>query len=155
MESERIGEGYAHGCSPLSVKARIVLQISREDLDCLIGLARAGWPLEVCGLLAGRGSRVEKIYPIANRLNSRSEFELAPRPFVAAVFDLEARGFELQAIYHSHPDGPAAPSPTDIIRAAYPETFQVIVSLADPARPSVAAYRLADGQVEAIALEVV
>lgn len=132
-----------------------MLQITREDLDRLVALARDGWPLEVCGLLAGRNSRVEQIYPIANQLNSRHEFELAPRPFVAAVFDLESRGLELQAIYHSHPDGPAAPSSTDISRAAYPETLQVIVSLADPARPSVAAYRIADGHVEGIALDVV
>lgn len=131
------------------------LRLTRADHDRLVALAAAGLPLEVCGLLAGRDGRVVQIYPVANQLASRHAFELAPGPFVAAIFDLEARGLELLAIYHSHPDGPSAPSVTDVARAAYPEALQVIISLADRARPSVAAFRVADGRVEPVALEMV
>ena len=39
---------------------------------------------------------------------------------------MEELGFELLAIYHSHPNGPDHPSPTDLAEHAYPETAALI-----------------------------
>jgi len=65
------------------------------------------------------------------------------------------------AIVHSHVRSPARPSPTDVGLAFYPDALYVLVSLAeDQADPvtgaeCVRAWRIVDGQVFELALEVV
>lgn len=88
----------------------------------------ARWaPEEACGLLAGKTlGQVEKVFPVANRLHSPSRFEMDPREQLRAFIDIEAAGLELCAIYHSHPLGPAAPSPTDLTEFAYPGVVYLI-----------------------------
>jgi len=66
---------------------------------------------------------------------------------------MEAEGLELIAIYHSHPDGPARPSATDVANAYYPDTVQLIISLADRARPSVRTFTIIDGVVAEVEWE--
>ena len=131
------------------------LVIKRTDYLAMLAQLQDVYPLEGCGLLAGRGGRVERIYPVDNALRSPTEFEMDPGQQVQAMFDLEEAGWEMVAIYHSHPYGPPEPSTTDVARAFYPEVLQVIVSLADRERPSVRAFAIAGGQVEEVLLEIV
>jgi proteasome lid subunit RPN8/RPN11 len=112
-------------------------------------------PLEGCGLLGGKNGRIHTHYPIANRLNSPTAFEMEPQQLVTAVLNLESQGMALLAIYHSHPYGPAAPSPTDVARANYPEAVQLIVSFADPAHPQSAGFLIRNGRVKPISLKIV
>lgn len=89
-------------------------------------------PQEGCGLLAGVGGRVTAVYPIPNKLASPVAFEMEPAAQVEAMLAMERQGWDLLAIYHSHPTSPAYPSPTDIAYAVnYPETGLLIVSLLD------------------------
>ena len=53
----------------------------------------------------------------------------------------------------SHPDGPARPSATDVANAYYPNAVQLIISLADRARPSVRAFTIVDGTVAEVGWE--
>ncbi|MGH2538809.1 MAG: Mov34/MPN/PAD-1 family protein [Candidatus Promineifilaceae bacterium] len=131
-----------------------MLRISRGDYEAMLGQLLAARPLEGCGLLAGSAGRVRRVYPVANRLASPVAYELAPAQLVAAMFDLEDRGWELLAIYHSHPAGPETPSPADVAQAAYPEALLVVVSLADPGRPVARAFRVGDRQAEEVALRI-
>jgi proteasome lid subunit RPN8/RPN11 len=39
---------------------------------------------------------------------------------------METLGFELLAIYHSHPKGPESPSETDLAEFAYPGVYTII-----------------------------
>lgn len=87
---------------------------------------RARTPLEACGLLAGKGNRIEKVYPTANVLASAVRFQMAPEEQLKAFLDIEARQLELLAIYHSHPGGPPQPSPTDLVEFAYPGVLYLI-----------------------------
>ena len=123
-------------------------------------LAHVGgvWPEEGCGLVGGRrsgaGSRAVRLYPVENIHHSPVAFEMDPLQQIRAMLAMEAEGLELIAIYHSHPDGPARPSPTDVANAWYPDAVQLIISLVDRARPGVRAFTIIDGLVTEIALVV-
>lgn len=85
-------------------------------------------PEEACGLVAGLNRRSEKIYVITNIEHSPFRFRMAPEEQLNAFNDIESHDLELLAIYHSHPNGPVGPSPTDINEFAYPETLYLIWS---------------------------
>lgn len=132
-----------------------MLQISQAHLETMLAQLQTAYPLEACGLLAGQEGEVQKLYPVENRLASAYAYEMDPSQQLAAMIDLEERGWELLAIYHSHPHGPETPSATDIARSFYPEAAQVIVSLQDRRRPSVRAFRIAGDRVTEIPIRVV
>ena len=85
-------------------------------------------PEEACGLVAGKQSKSVRVYPIENQLHSATKFRMEPHAQVQALLELEQQGWELLAIYHSHPDGPVEPSPTDLAEASYPEAVALIWS---------------------------
>ena len=55
----------------------------------------------------------------------------------------------LLGIYHSHPNGPAIPSETDIAQAYYPEIAQFIISLKQ-SEPVVGAFLIENGRFQSI-----
>ena len=85
-------------------------------------------PIEACGLLAGLKGEVKQVYPIRNVMQSPARFKMDAQEQLKAFVDLETRGLELLAIYHSHPKGPTAPSETDIREFAYPGVAYLIWS---------------------------
>jgi [CysO sulfur-carrier protein]-S-L-cysteine hydrolase len=125
-----------------------MLAIARQEYRQLVAQAQAAFPIEACGLLAGENGRVRRLYPITNVLHSPSAYLMDARQQVEAMLQMEAHGWELLAIYHSHPHGPAEPSATDIAQAYYPDALYLILSLAEQARPLLRAFRIGDGQVE-------
>jgi [CysO sulfur-carrier protein]-S-L-cysteine hydrolase len=82
-------------------------------------------PLEACGLLAGMNGWVEMRIGMHNADRSPLRFHMEPREQWRAFQKIESAGLELLGIYHSHPNGPDRPSPTDITEAMYP-VVQVI-----------------------------
>ena len=80
-------------------------------------------------------------------------FEMEPLQQIKAMLAMEAEGLELIAIYPSHPSGPARPSITDVANAYYPDAVQLIISLANRARPGVRAFTIIDGVVAEVAWE--
>lgn len=131
------------------------INLTQAQYDSLVRQAQSDYPLETCGLLAGEGNRVRQLYPIDNIRQSPVEYEMDPVGQLTAMLDLEERGWELIAIYHSHPHGPQVPSITDIKQAYYPDAAYVIVSLADRRQPRVRAFRIVSGDVNEISLQVV
>ncbi|MBK9925688.1 MAG: M67 family metallopeptidase [Anaerolineales bacterium] len=87
-------------------------------------------PLEACGILAGKNGRVEKIIFVQNQAQSRKRFVMDPYEQLQAFDWIESNDLELLGIFHSHPTGPEAVSPTDIAEAAY-EVVHVICSRTD------------------------
>lgn len=51
-----------------------------------------------------------------------------PKEQIDAMIQIQDRGLELIAIYHSHPAGPAALSSTDLAEITFPEAVQLIIS---------------------------
>ena len=119
------------------------LRFSRAQLEQMIAQARADAPLETCGLLAGRDGRVTRVLPVPNILRSRVAYRMDGPEFLDAM---AACDFEPLAIYHSHPQGPPVPSPTDVAESYYPDSIYVIISLAQEP-PSVRAFRIVSGVV--------
>ena len=85
-------------------------------------------PEEACGLVAGTGNRAAQVFPITNQLHSPTRYRMEPKEQLAAFNEMDAEGWELLAIYHSHPYGPARPSVTDVDEAYYPDSFYLIWS---------------------------
>jgi proteasome lid subunit RPN8/RPN11 len=100
----------------------------------LIALASAGYPHETCGLLLGRpragGAHVVRIVVARNveSLRAHDRYVLDPASFLAADRQARAEGLEIIGIWHTHPDHPARPSPTDLA-AAWDGYSYVIVSV--------------------------
>ena len=90
-----------------------------------------------------------------NTLASSTAYEMDPGQLVNALRELRHTGEELVAIYHSHPHGPAHPSRADIERAYYPEAAYLIVSLAEPERPRITAFRIFEGEAGEIEVHVI
>ena len=131
-----------------------MITIPEEILQGVIAHAQDGFPLEVCGILGGKGSCVTSHYPMTNTDARTEHYTMEPREQFAVVKRLRGRGEEMLAIYHSHPESPARPSEEDIRLALTPGVCHLIVSLSDRDQPVAKAFRIADGVVEQVALHI-
>ncbi|MGD2079732.1 MAG: M67 family metallopeptidase [Nitrospirota bacterium] len=98
------------------------ITIPREFVEEMTRHSLEVFPKEACGLLAGRGGEVTKLYRLRNADDSEITYALDPREQLSAVKEMEGEGLELLAIYHSHTGSPASPSATDVARAFFPGT---------------------------------
>lgn len=127
------------------------IRVRAELLEQMVAHAGAVAPLEACGLLGGLPGCALAVYPIANVAQSAVRYTADPQGLVEAFLDIEARGWEIVGIYHSHPGGPATPSSTDVAEAYYPDAVYIIISLVRQP-PSLRGFRIRAGQVNEVAL---
>jgi [CysO sulfur-carrier protein]-S-L-cysteine hydrolase len=125
-----------------------MLKIPQHIYDDILAHAEQGFPLEVCGILGGRGDTVSAIYRMTNTDQSNEHFMMDPREQFAVVKDLRAEGLEMTAVYHSHPESPARPSEEDIRLALTPGVSHVIISLAAAGHPVARSFKISAGSVE-------
>ncbi|HEY2379719.1 MAG TPA: M67 family metallopeptidase [Terriglobia bacterium] len=123
-------------------------------LEQLIQHAKVAYPVEGCGLLAGRDV-AGRFIAMRNVSGSSAEYEMDPAELIHVLRELRNSGEQLLAIYHSHPHGPAGLSDKDVEQAYYPEAAQVVVSLADPEHPQAMAFRITGGAIRQIELHVI
>jgi proteasome lid subunit RPN8/RPN11 len=109
-------------------------------------------PEEACGLLAGVDGAVIDVIPVENQAHSPVRFRMEPAAQLRAFEHLEAQGWQLLAVFHSHPAGPAHPSPTDIAEAAY-DVIHVIWSPGEGGWQA-RAFLIRSGLVSAVKLNV-
>ncbi|MEZ4594001.1 MAG: M67 family metallopeptidase [Chloroflexota bacterium] len=130
--------------------------MTRPFLNQIINHLQTCYPEEGCGLVAGDElGRVTAVYPIENSRHSPTAYRMNPQQQIQAMLDLEANGWQLLAIYHSHPHGPETPSSTDIQQATYPEALSIIVSLADLTEPTVRIFQITGPTVTEKKMKVV
>lgn len=130
-----------------------------EHLAAMVAHVRQAWPEEGCGLMGGPPGRVERVYLLENVLHSRVEYRLDPAEQVRVMLEIDAAGWELCGIFHSHPAGPPGPSATDVARAFYPEAVYVILAPNDgqaevPAAWQARSFRIAPSGVHSVPLIV-
>src|SRR5712692_9099070 len=111
------------------------MKLSREQLDELIAHAHEGAPEECCGMIGGRDGEATTVYRARNAEASPLRYNLDPSDQFRIMREMEERGEDLLAIYHSHTSSPAYPSQTDINLATYPDAYYAIISLADGEEP--------------------
>jgi proteasome lid subunit RPN8/RPN11 len=96
--------------------------------------AARSYPYECCGALLGEatssGKRITEIIPMENARseNRETRFLVGDDDYRRAEQEADRRGLTLLGFYHSHPDHPAAPSPTDLAQA-FPWFSYVILSV--------------------------
>lgn len=131
------------------------MRIARSLLDEIVAHAREDVPNECCGMVSGRDGEATRVYPARNAEASPFRYTIHPQDQFRITMEIEDRGEDIAAIYHSHTKSPAEPSQTDINLAEnWPEPLYVICSLADPDEPQVRAFEIRDGGVREVGLDV-
>ncbi|OGW82720.1 MAG: hypothetical protein A2987_03595 [Omnitrophica bacterium RIFCSPLOWO2_01_FULL_45_10] len=131
-----------------------MLILKKEFFERIAAHGKREFPNEACGLLAGRDSRVERVYEMTNADKSRATFLMDPAEQLKALKEIRGLNLEMLGIYHSHVASQAYPSSHDVAMAYYPDVSYVIVSLKDN-NPSMRAFRIAEGKITEEELKIV
>lgn len=108
------------------------LFMAREVMQALQDHAAQAAPEEACGILLGRGGRIERAQPAGNvHPTPRTHFEIDPQALVDAHRAARSGGPQVLGYYHSHPAGRAEPSATDQAMAAGDGSVWAIVAAGD------------------------
>jgi [CysO sulfur-carrier protein]-S-L-cysteine hydrolase len=129
------------------------MRVPRQIYEELLTHAREDAPNECCGLIGGSDGVAKTVYRARNAEASPLRYNLDPQDQFRIMTEMDEKGEELSAIYHSHTASPAYPSQTDINLAAYPDALYLIVSLA-PGEKELRGYRIEDGEVTEVDLAV-
>ena len=129
------------------------MRIPRAIYDELLEHARAEAPNECCGMVGGSDGAATTLYRASNAEGSPLRYNLDPQDQFRIMREMEERGEDLSAIYHSHTRSPAYPSQTDINLAAYPDAVYLIASLAQGEAP-LRGFWIRDGEVADAELEL-
>jgi proteasome lid subunit RPN8/RPN11 len=129
------------------------MRISKPIYEELLGHARDDVPNECCGLIGGENGVPTTVYRARNAEASPLRYNLDPQDQFRIMTEMDEKGEELSAIYHSHTASPAYPSQTDINLAAYPDALYLIVSLAEGEK-DLRGYKIVDGVVDEVELQV-
>lgn len=126
--------------------------LSGELFDQLIAHARDDAPNECCGMIAARDGRFTAHFRARNEFESPMRFQIDSGDQIRITNEIEARGDEIGAIFHSHPNSEARPSQTDVNLARWwPGVLWVICSLAED-EPVVRAFAIDGSEVEEVDL---
>ncbi len=124
-------------------------------LDLIVEHAQRDAPNECCGLVATRDGRAASVLEAENTAASPFRFEVDGMELYREMTAIEGRGEELGAIYHSHTRSAPYPSQTDVnFAAGWPGVEWLIVGLAGAGEPEVRSYRIDDGRIEEVPVEV-
>lgn len=126
--------------------ARTALSFPAQAFAEMIAHAYAGYPLEACGLLVGRGSAVQRFVACTNEVASARIYSIPGKELLRAERAAEDDGLEVIGVFHSHTHSEPYPSPTDVAQAPDPGWHYVIVSLKREA-PETRSYRIVDGVI--------
>jgi len=83
-------------------------------------------PEEACGFVVGKGYHAKLIIPVTNTLHDAYRFRMDPQEQLKAFLLVEEKGWEILAVYHSHPQGISSPSATDYNELTFPGIIYLI-----------------------------
>jgi proteasome lid subunit RPN8/RPN11 len=83
-------------------------------------------PEEACGFVVGEGYHSRMVIPVTNILHNAYRFRMDPEEELKVFILVEERGWEILAVYHSHPHGINHPSATDYDELTFPGIIYLI-----------------------------
>jgi proteasome lid subunit RPN8/RPN11 len=116
------------------------VNLPKDVADEMIEHCLAGRPNEACGMLAANGSRIVKVFRMANASASPVRYSLDPKEQLAVYNTIDRKGWDLGGVFHSHTHTEAYPSPTDVRLASEDVPYLIVSLAAEP--PSVRAFRI-------------
>jgi proteasome lid subunit RPN8/RPN11 len=131
------------------------MRIPRHIVDEIVAHSRQDAPNECCGMIGGRDGEATSLYRARNADESPLRYTVHPQDQFRIMEEIDERGEELTAIYHSHTGSAAYPSQTDInLAEGWPDPLYLICSVADPGSPELRAFAIREGRVEEANLDV-
>ena len=113
----------------------------------MIAHAAEASPREACGLIVYDGAgRPVRLYRTTNVHPDPDRFELDPVEHFGVVREADEHGWWIGAVYHSHPQGPARPSATDLAAGIDPAWISFVIGRNRTAKWVIRAYSMRDGQ---------
>lgn len=107
----------------------MVLCISRQQYEQLLKWASDAGQRECCGLILGRGNRVEELVLCDNvAAQPARHFEIDPVTLIIAEKAARTGGLAILGYFHSHPNGLAQPSATDADMAAADGRYWIVLT---------------------------
>lgn len=132
---------------------KINRMIIPESIWCeIIEHAKIEYPVEACGIIAGKGWRAEKFYPMKNIDNSGEHFMMEPAEQFKVIKDIRNNSLGMIGICHSHPNSPPRPSDEDIRLALTPGVVYLIVSLMNFESPDLRGFIIESSNVSEVQL---
>ena len=134
-----------------------MLKIKQSDYNRMIHHLKTEYPNEGCGILAGKGGEVARVFTMTNADQSPSSFGVDPKELLMVSKEIRQTGLEVMAVFHSHVATQAYPSRRDCEAAAvtYPDASYVVVSLAQFDRPLARSFKIHGDMVQEEELSVV
>jgi proteasome lid subunit RPN8/RPN11 len=130
------------------------MRLPRQYVDEMISHALEDAPNECCGIIAGKDAVATKLFRAANSEACPYRYNVDPNDLFRIFRECEANAWDFLAIYHSHTASEAYPSATDVRLAKnWPDAYYILVSLKEPQKPVVRAFRIEDGTVTEDAIE--
>lgn len=115
--------------------SHLTLHITRIGYEALRQYAENAYPDECCGVLIGKiiasERHVHAIVPCHNTriTDADKRYEIDPAELVRMQREARESSMEIVGFYHSHPDHPAEPSPSDLEHAHWIGSSYVITSV--------------------------
>ena len=124
------------------------VRLSPAQLQAIERAAEAAYPEEACGLLVGRSepggacrvSTVEASANVAEPPRTR-RFEVDPKLRLRLERELRESPDSVVGVYHSHPNGSAEPSETDVSMIFEPDMVWLITAVTDGQAGATKAYK--------------
>jgi proteasome lid subunit RPN8/RPN11 len=120
----------------------------------IISHARQEAPRECCGVIVGPPGQPTELHRLTNTYTGVDFYEIEAAELFRVYSDADARGWDIEVIYHSHPVSAAYPSPRDVEYAAWPDPVYIICSLERPHAPVIRAFRIVDGAISEVDLRL-
>lgn len=144
----------------------MALRIPRAIYDAVRAHGEETYPDECCGALLGRAAGDGWEIAAAVRAKNASgtgahrRYEIAPAELVRIIREARRRGLEVAGFYHSHPDGRAQWSESDLAEAHWIGASYVICGVEQGKATETCSFLLAgsteeDKRFEAQAIELV
>jgi [CysO sulfur-carrier protein]-S-L-cysteine hydrolase len=112
------------------------------------------FPNEACGLIAAEAGVPVRVYPITNAYASAITYRMDDTEQLRVFDELDERGWEIWAFYHSHTHSEAYPSKTDFRDAhfpdgtpTYPGVRYLVLSLSDRNAPVLRSFTFAERKI--------